>query len=197
MSSEIFVDFQELQTERLILRCPTMDDLDAVMAYTGDPEAVKYLIIDVQTRESSGAWLASCIEKNSQPTRSFAWAICLQETGECLGVINISFGKENNPFAATIGYASAKKYWGNGFIPEAAKVVVDFTFECPAYIDSIYIPVFAPNIGSAKVAQKLGFTAVSQITRNYFLKGNFVDSVTYQLLRSDWELQKSQSQITE
>ncbi len=167
-----------LDSERLILRPLEVDDLQAIMAYATDPETVKWLSIGVQTEEQVLFWLTKQILSYSQPSSSLTWAICLQETGECIGCIElVSDG--------TIGYASAQKYWGNGYMTEAVRIVTSFAFKFE-FIDCLKIPVYQPNIASQKVALNNGFTQGSLIPNHTLKNGESLSAYVFRLTKEEY-----------
>jgi ribosomal-protein-alanine N-acetyltransferase len=121
--------FQTLETDRLILRTPTMDDLDSIMVYAADPEVTRYLRSDVQTRDSITAQLERWIHHNqdnqNQHNSYFTWAVCDKVSSQLMGTISLKIGLEVNPYAGRLGYILAKAYWGRGFMTEAARAIVD------------------------------------------------------------------------
>ena len=185
------VNLKELETERLILKSPTPDNLESILDYAADPLVVKYLIMDIQTSDSVKTWLSKIIVSNSNPTRELHWTICLKETRQLIGTVGLKIGLENNPFCAVFGYALAKKYWGVGYMTEALKALVDFAYKCKANLNSLHIPVLAPNLNSANVALKLGFTQFGPLKNRYFVKGQFFDQLLHILTKDDWLRQKS------
>jgi [ribosomal protein S5]-alanine N-acetyltransferase len=171
-----------LFSKRLCLRPLVAEDFEAILKYASDPEAVKWLSIDVQDRYQVGIWLTKKILSYNQLSSSLTWAICLKQTGECIGCIELFSD-------GTIGYASSKIYWGNGYMTEAVKTLLPFAFMELHFIDCLKITVYGPNIGSQRVAQNCGFTQ-SSLIQNYIEKnGLSLDAYIFTLTKEEYLLQ--------
>lgn len=179
---------KNLKSGRILLRQLKHDDLEAIMAYATDPEATKWLSIGVQTEEQVVQWLIGCLKSNCNPSNTLYWAICLKDTEECIGCIEVSIHKEGptEDFCGVIGYASSSDYWGKGYMPEAAKLVVDFIFLNFSEVCKLKIPVYAPNVASQKVAEKLGFTMTSLLSNEIEKNGEWLDVHIFTLSKEVW-----------
>jgi ribosomal-protein-alanine N-acetyltransferase len=79
---------------------------------------------------------------------------------------------------ADIGYRINKGYWGQGFAPEAGKAVMKAAFERLDLV-RLQLRCFTKNIGSVRVAEKLGFTqeglirqgAILNVITDYYIFG--------------------------
>lgn len=147
------LDSLRIETSRLILRVPRLEDLDAWAAMMTDEEAAKF-IGGVAPREVTwrgmmtmiGAWHAmgfamfSVIEKSSGrwvgrlgPWQPLGWP-----------------GTE-------VGWAISRDCWGRGYAPEGATAATDWAFDHLGWTDVIHS--IAPlNTASQAVARKLGST---------------------------------------
>lgn len=61
----------------------------------------------------------------------------------------------NKEFKAEIGYVLARKYWGQGFVPEAARAVADWALAQPN-IYRVWTVCDVDNLASARVLEKIG-----------------------------------------
>lgn len=151
---------RELETQRLKLRRITEDDIPAVFyGWAGDPEVTKYLKwsphSDIgETRFVFSIWLS---EYGKDDT--YRWGIERKEDGVLMGMIDVVGYDDGTP---VLGYCSAKKYWGNGYMTEACKAVVSELFE--AGFNTILIDAVDENIGSNRVIEKCGFRFVKSET---------------------------------
>ena len=76
-------------------------------------------------------------------------------------------------------------YWGRGYVPEAARTLIDLGFK-ELGLHKIELTCFGYNIQSQRVAEKLGFTLEARIRDRKDVQGNRCDSLIYGLLRSEW-----------
>ncbi|MDS2579133.1 GNAT family protein, partial [Streptococcus pneumoniae] len=85
-----------------------------------------------------------------------------------------------------IGYTLHPDYWGRGYVPEAARALIDLAFK-DLGLHKIELTCFGYNLQSKRVAEKLGFTLEARIRDRKDVQGNRCDSLIYGLLKSEWE----------
>ena len=150
-----------METERLILRKLTADDAEMMFEnWTNDEEVTKYLTwlphrtIEV-TREILEDWLEDYEDPKTQ-----RFGIELKENHDLIGEIDIVKFVDGVP---VLGYASSRKYWGHGYMTEAAKAFVEHLFSLG--YKKIIFEADVRNAGSNRVAEKLGFKLTHQETK--------------------------------
>ena len=75
-----------LETERLILRDFVASDWDALNAFLSDPSVTRYMHFSSWDEQKRGQWLASVIQRASNPQRdAYDWAITLRSNGLLIG----------------------------------------------------------------------------------------------------------------
>ncbi len=147
-----------IETERLILRNLKESDLDPIFNWASDEDVTKYVTFPTHktkedTKEILDLWLN---EYNKENTVRFA--IESKETSEVMGMIDVPrILPEGYP---EIGYISAKKYWGKGYMTEACKAMVNHLFELG--YKKIVIRAWVENIGSNRVIEKAGFSFIKK-----------------------------------
>jgi len=147
---------RRLETERLRLRWFTRDDVQIMFKLGSDPDIIKYA-------ESTPARdLQDAMERLEQgPLYDYQkygygrFAVELKETGKVIGFCGIKFLPEID--LPEVGYRYLKEYWGSGIGTEAAKVCVDFARD-DLDIKKLVALIIPENIGSIRVAEKLGMT---------------------------------------
>lgn len=140
------------ETDRLTLRPPVLEDAQAVFRnYARDPQVSRYLTwrphSDVAQTEK---FLKSCIDRSDSETHLF-WVITFRGSGEAIGMI--SAFREGHK--AGIGFALARRYWGQGIMTEAARCVTGWLRRSPE-IYRIWAARDIENRASARVLEKLG-----------------------------------------
>ncbi|MDD7733260.1 MAG: GNAT family N-acetyltransferase [Firmicutes bacterium] len=147
-----------IKTERLILRKLQESDLDAFFAWASDEEVSKYVTFPThQTKEDTrrilNLWLRQYEDEDT-----VRFAIENKDSAEVMGMIDVPrITPEGYP---EIGYCSAKKYWGKGYMTEACKAMVDYLFE--RGYQKILIRARIENIGSNRVIEKTGFVFIKR-----------------------------------
>ena len=141
-----------LETSRLLLRLPVLDDADAIFQkYAQDPEVTKYLVW--RPHENSHVTKASvrrfmqCWEDGT----SFPWVVVHKNDHALIGMIELRI----EPFCADLGYVLAREYWGNGYATEMTKSVVEWAL-AQETIYRVWATCDVENPASARVLEKAG-----------------------------------------
>ena len=144
---------ERLETERLILRKPTVNDAGAVYArYASDAEVSRYLAWQLhQSAEMTRAFLEfSDSEWNRWPAGPYL--IESREDGRLLGGTGLSF---ETSYRASTGYVIAKDSWGHGYATEAVRAMVDLSQSVG--VVRLYALCHVDHGKSARVLEKTGF----------------------------------------
>jgi [ribosomal protein S5]-alanine N-acetyltransferase len=160
----------EIETDRLRLRPPRMEDAPAIFhGYAQDPEVSRFLVWSphrsiVETEE----FLARCVAKWADET-AFPWALIKKSDGALIGMIELRVEGHK----ANVGYVLRQSAWGEGYATEAARWIVDWAINQ----DSIY-RVWAvcdvENHPSARVLEKAGMQREG-VLRRWMVHPNFGD----------------------
>ncbi|WP_025730761.1 GNAT family N-acetyltransferase [Atopobacter phocae] len=147
-----------IETERLVLRKLKESDLDYIYAWDSDEEVTRFVTFPVhKSKKDTEKILDFWLSKYKAPD-TIRFAIEIKESSEVMGMIDvIGITSEGYP---EIGYASAKKYWGKGYMTEACKAMVNHMFEIG--YRKILIKAMIENIGSNKVIEKTGFSFIKK-----------------------------------
>lgn len=135
----------------ITIRKFTLDDVTSTFAYSSDFENTHYmLMVPQKTLEETREFLAKCIaEYDKENPEYLTFAICLE--GQHIGEVFAYLSEKE----ADIGWLIDKRYWGNGYATEAAKLLVEYIknnrhrTDIVAYCD-------ARNIASQKVMKNIG-----------------------------------------
>jgi [ribosomal protein S5]-alanine N-acetyltransferase len=143
---------ERIQTDRLILRQPTLADARAIFeGYAQDPEVTRYLTWRPHTSiEQTREFLSGCVTA-WQGERRFPYIITLADDDSAIGMIEIRI----DGFKADIGYGMNRAYWGNGYTTEAARTIIDWALSQPA-IYRVWAVCDVENRASARVLEKAG-----------------------------------------
>lgn len=145
-----------LKTERLILRVLRKEDLDDFYELFSDKIVGK--MADIKPFESKEEASKVLQEEHLRNNCSFT----LEYNHKMIGILTI---KDYSPYAfpefnwylvTEIGYALARDYWGQGFMPEAVKEVSRHLFE-EEELDYILAGYFEGNEQSKRVQEKCGY----------------------------------------
>jgi RimJ/RimL family protein N-acetyltransferase len=161
---------ERIETERLVLRKPRLDDAHAIFeGWAQDEKVTRYLTWRPHERiEQTQEFVQSCIKAWEGKTR-FPFMITLKESGEVIGMID---PRIEGPKVG-IGYGAARAYWGKGYVPEATRAVIDWAFQQP-FIYRVYATTDVENLASRRVLEKVGMQCEG-ILRKYIIHPNISD----------------------
>lgn len=110
-----------LETERLILRKFTEQDMEALFLILQDEEVNKFLPwYPVKSMvETKRFYEERYVSKYTQP-QAYAYAICLKDDNYPIGYINVDMGEAHD-----FGYGLRKEFWHKGIVTEAGRAVVE------------------------------------------------------------------------
>ena len=171
-----------LETNRLLLRLPVMEDAQALFQkYARDPEVTKYLIwrpheTILVTRE----FIHRCI-LCWQAGTAFPWVVVRRDDRELVGMLELRIDK----FQADLGYVIAREYWGNGFATEITRSVIEWAMS-QKNIFRVWATCDIENSASARVLEKAGMQREG-VLRRYIIHPNISpeprDSYCYAIVK--------------
>ena len=177
---------ERIETERLVLRVRTVADAEDIHAYASLPEvAYPAAFHPVKTLEDEIYYLEHILpERNEKNDLPAGYGIVVKGTDKVIG--SVDFPRRHEADVLEIGYILYPDYWGLGYVPEAARALIDLAFK-KLNLHKIELTCFGNNIKSQRVAEKLGFTLEARIRDRKDAQGNRSDSLIYGLLKSEWE----------
>lgn len=141
-----------LETERLLLRKFTQDDLQDILLIYADAAANEFLPwFPLTSMEEATQFLANILADYAKPA-AYRYAIALKTDNRAIGYVNISdLGKSND-----LGYGLRKEFWYYGIAAEACIAVCK---RCKAagysYITATHD---VNNPSSGQVMKKIGMS---------------------------------------
>jgi RimJ/RimL family protein N-acetyltransferase len=147
----------ELRTARVRLRQWRTSDREPFAALNADPLVMEHFP-QVLSRADSDA-LADGLAAHLAEHGWGLWAVEITAPGTFAGFVGLSLATFDAPFtpAVEIGWRLARRHWGQGLAPEAARAVLDFAFG-PLALDEIVSFTASTNRRSQRVMQKIGMS---------------------------------------
>ena len=182
--------FPTLETERLLLRELTYEDIPAVFQHFSNEEVARYADAHPTKTDDEAREIIDWGKGLVEHKMGALWGIIRREDSVFLGQVNCVYRSDNN-FAmkihrAEIGYDLTPQYWGQGYMSEAVETVISHIFTNTS-IDRFEGIVHTENVRSHKVLERAGFQKEG-VLRNYVLwEGDHWDMVLFSLLKQDWE----------
>jgi [ribosomal protein S5]-alanine N-acetyltransferase len=155
-----------LETERLLLRPLSMDDLDVFASFYADPEVMRYLGVGrTLSREETEASLARML-RGLDMDGFGQFGVERKDDRELIGrcgflvwdaetLAPTTEAEASGRTELEVGYALGRPYWGKGYATEAATAVRDHALG-PLRRERLIAFIRPDNVRSRRVAEKLG-----------------------------------------
>ncbi|QKW51289.1 GNAT family N-acetyltransferase [Streptomyces buecherae] len=173
-------------SSRLALRELTIDDVDAVHAIYGSPEATEHMSFTPRSRGQVdlivARWIASA---SATPREEYALAATARHSGEPIGCVRLA-NDPHQPSAATFGFALRPDAWGVGYGREVVRLICDLAFT-ELGLHRLWAARSPHNIASERTLLAAGLTEEGRIRAHVHVRGAWRDSITYSILREEWE----------
>jgi ribosomal-protein-alanine N-acetyltransferase len=176
-----FQPFPVLETERLILRRPTIGDAPGLFELRTSDDAMHYVERPRPKSIDDAVAYVNEIGRMIDKREVIQWTICLRSDDRFIG--NIGYWRmKPEHFRAEVGYMLLPRYWRQGYMSEALGAVLDYGFE-RMNAHSIEAALNPANEGSIKLLEKFGFVREAYFREDYFWEGRFLDTAVYSLIR--------------
>ena len=115
-----FTNTPTLETERLLLRRFSENDLYALFKIHSDKDVNTYLPwFPLQSIEEASIFLRERYLDTYRQPYGYKYAICLKNDNIPIGYVNIGINEPHD-----LGYGLLKAFWRNGIVTEAANAVI-------------------------------------------------------------------------
>lgn len=170
-----------VHTARLTLRPFALGDIDDIMLYATDERWSRFLPVPQPYTRADGITFLE-LQAKADTITAPRWAI--EYEGKVVGGINIRF--ESGFARGVMGYSIAPAVWGKGLTTEAARRIVDLSFESLSQLEEVAADANSLNTASLKVMEKLGMRRVGVSQQQRPNHEGLVDFVTCSLSREAW-----------
>ena len=179
----VYLIESRLCTERLTLRHFTPDDVDEAWRYRDDPEFAKHLPHIPQPFTYADA--RRFVETNIAGPWDRYPTFAVEYNGNLIGTVNLEIDTDDQ--TAMIGYAISREQWGKGIAVEAARAVIEWSFES-FDISKIWASTDSRHSRSLRVLEKLGMHRFDTLPNHHVdRQGHSVDEVVYEILKNEWK----------
>lgn len=176
-----------IETERLILRPITMDDVPAIFAYASNPMVSRYVPWRThRTPADSEAFVRDFVLANYEKEIPEPWGVTIKTLGDkIVGTVGCMW--ISKPWKTMeLGGIAAEPMWGRGYAYEASRAAIDHVYR-HYDVNRIFAKCHTANIGSARVMEKLGMKCEGLMRACVYKDDQFIDMYCYSILRLDWE----------
>ncbi|MBM7637035.1 GNAT family N-acetyltransferase [Streptococcus saliviloxodontae] len=178
----------KLETDRLILRQRTVEDVPAMFDYAR-LEEVTYPagFPPIASLEDEYDYFENHYYQNLKKANlPSGYGIAVKGSDRIIGSCDFNHRHEDDVFE--IGYLLHPDYWGQGYMTEAVAALIEVGFTI-LNLHKLEIRCYDHNKASQRVAEKLGFTLEATIRNRKDGQGNRCSELAYGLLKSEWEKQ--------
>lgn len=169
-----------LETDRLILREPRLDDAAQVAALANNRKVAEMtsLLPHPYGIEDAARWISSL------PAETGNWNFVMveRENGNLVGVCGYGKRPLRGP---KISYWIGEPFWGRGYATEATRAVVDHLFSVTA-LDELAAGCRVTNLASRRVLEKCGFQWTGVALFRVRALGASVPADQFKLERRNW-----------
>ena len=178
-----------LQTERMVLREFTADDVDLMFELNSDPQVMFFINGGRRTPRAvvESELLPYWLDYYRRGTGYGLWAADDRTTGEFLGWFHLRPGDEDGPTEPELGYRLRRAVWGRGLASEGSRALVEHAFR-ELGATRVRAETMAVNHASRRVMENAGLRFV----RSFFadwpdkIPGDEHGDVEYAITRQEW-----------
>ena len=153
-----------LETERLVLRFPTVADFEDLLALRADPDVMRY-IGDGSTHsaEQVESFLISVVIPYQERHGIGFCSVFEKASGHFVGQAGLGhLGFDDTQPDIEVAYRLLPKFWGKGYATELAKALVHWGFT-HLKVKKLIAVTHPENIASQQVLKKTGFISVGDM----------------------------------
>ena len=166
-----------LETERLSLRKPTLADCKAIAHLANDRR-----IAEMTRRLPHPYAYQHAVEFVGALGNSPDNVFLIERSHQPIGMVGVDW---REPDAPELGYWLGVEHWGQGFATEAARAMIDFTFE-EFSVEHLFASARVANPSSRNILEKCGFQWIGVQLHRFEAIGSSTPVDCFKLSRSVW-----------
>lgn len=171
---------------RLTLRELTPDDVDAVLAIYGTPQATEHLSFEPRSREQVRQIVTRSIAAATEtPRTEYALAVTERDTRKLIGFGRLALDPHQQR-GATMGFALRPNAWGVGNGVETVRLLLSVGFD-DLDLHRIWGARSPLNVASAKTMAAVGMVEEGLIREHVMKAGRWRDSIVHAILEREWQ----------
>ncbi|MEI6287324.1 MAG: GNAT family N-acetyltransferase [Bacillota bacterium] len=180
------MDFDKLETERIILRTITKTDLDDFLHYRSSAEVARYQFWEPFSRQQAIEYLDKYAHsKPGVPGEWFQLGIVDKITSRLIGDCSIKLDSCDQRIAE-VGFSLSHDYQNQGFASEALRGLFDYAFN-ELNVHRIFAITDCENRACVKLLERLKMRREGHFLKNIWFKGNWGSEYCYAILECEWD----------
>jgi RimJ/RimL family protein N-acetyltransferase len=178
-----------LETERLLLRRFTSDDVDALVELDSDPDVMRYINGGRPTsrEEIQTQVLPAFLEYYERFAGFGFWAAVEKSSGEFIGWFHLRPLPGQPEDEPELGYRLRRSAWGRGYATEGSRALICSAFD-ELKVRRVFATTMTVNVASRRVMEKSGLRYVRTFHLQWpeYIHGQEHGDVEYAITRSEW-----------
>jgi len=180
-----WTDLPTLNAERVSLRRLCARDVDALFSIFSDPRVMRYWSTPPLPNRDAAVDLLNEIHDLFDRRLMLKWGVALRDNDLIIGTTTLfNLNLENG--RAEVGYGLGSQYWGSGYMNEALRTLLSYSFEV-LNLRRLEADVDPRNQGSIRTVERLGFKREGFLRERWHVNGEIQDSLFYGLLKREWQ----------
>jgi RimJ/RimL family protein N-acetyltransferase len=181
-----------LETERLVLRQFTEDDVENLVELDADPDVMHFITGGRPTprREIETDILPAYLDYYERFAGYGFWAAIEKSSDRFVGWFHFLPREAAHPNEIELGYRLLRSVWGKGYATEGSQALIDKGF-AELGVQRVVAFTMVVHVASRRVMEKAGLRFVRTFHQPWpdYIEGEEKGDVEYALLRSEWEEQ--------
>jgi ribosomal-protein-alanine N-acetyltransferase len=173
-----------ITADRIALRWLTEGDVNSLFSIFSEPDVMRYWSSPPLADASEAGKLLAHIHDSFRRRVLFQWGVARRADDRVIGTCTL-FHPDLDNRRAELGYALGREHWGNGYMQEALRALLDYCFD-ELKLHRLEADVDPRNASSIRTLEKLGFRQEGYLRERWLVGGGIQDSLFYGLLASEW-----------
>lgn len=173
-----------IETDRLHLATPTIEDVDSLFELMSDERLTTFLTWESHKSKETTKSLVDGLINSQKEGRGYHW--CVFYESEIIGLVSLIDVRRTirtwTIDRSELSYWIAPSMQGNGFATEAARAVVEFGFNELAF-HKIIIAHANLNVESKRICEKLEFKQYAYEQDAFCKEGRWHDLIWYERIK--------------
>lgn len=180
----LFSDLPLFETRRLLLRKITPEDLYDMYEYACEEKVSRFLLWSPHLNIAESRGHIEFLQKQYRKGCCTDWGVALKDSNKLIGTCGFAAVDTHNN-KAEIGYVLSPHYWGQGYMREAVRAVMEIGFERLG-LNRIEARILEGNTASEKLATDVGMKYEGTLRNALFIKGVYKTFSYYAITDSDY-----------
>jgi RimJ/RimL family protein N-acetyltransferase len=176
--------FQEIKSDRLILKILGFEDKEAFLGYRVLPEVYQFQLWKPKNLDEVESFIKINLAKIPDTADTWLQMGVHLHTGQLIGDIGLHFLEDGAQME--IGYTFSPEYQRQGYALEAVKAILGYLFD-QLEKHRVTASVDPENHRSINLLKKIGFRQEGHFKKSILIRGEWCDDVVYAILQEEWK----------